>query len=132
MTTIITGSKDTLENPASASYVQYLPCSINYTGETQIKDRFSQFTSENVDKGSLSNSLRGFPLDGKTVRLPEGFTGLVVESSKAGLTKQDKSARVSASFKEMRVWNYDKVPGESDSWQQALNWTKVADVLHSD
>ena len=132
MTTTITGSKMTLENPVSANNIQYMPCYINYTGETQITDRFNQFTSENVRKGSLSNSLRGFPLDGKTVRLPDGFTGLVVESSKAGLTKQDKSARVNVSFKEMRVWNYDKVPGDSDSWQQALNWTKVADVLHSD
>ena len=132
MTTTITGSKEVLENTVSANKIQYIPCSINYTGETQISDRFNQFTSENLDKGSLSNSLRGFPLDGKTMKLPEGFTGLVVESGKTGLTKQNKSARVSSSFKEMRVWNYDKVPRDSDSWQQALNWTKVAHVLHSD
>ena len=45
---------------------------------------------------------------------------------------QDKSARVSSCFKEMTVWNYDKVPGETDPWQRALDWTKVANVLHSD
>ena len=132
MTTTITGSKEALEKPVSANDIQYIPCSINYTGETQINERFSQFTSEDADKVCLRNSLRGFPLDGKTLRLPEGFTGLVVESGKSGLTKQDKSARVTSSFKEMRVWNYDKVPGDSDSWQQALNWTNVAAVLHSD
>ena len=132
MTTTITGSKMTLENPVSANNIQYIPCHINYTGETQINDRFIKFTSENLNKGSLGNSLRGFPLDGKTVTLPEGFTGLVVESGKTGLTKQKKSARVNSGFKKMRVWNYDKVPGNLDSWQQALNWTKVANVLHSD
>ena len=88
MTTTITGSQEVLENPVPREHVQFLPCSINFTGETQIQERFNQFTTEDEEKGSLSNSLRGFPLDGKTVRLPEGFTGLVVESGKSGLTKQ--------------------------------------------
>ena len=48
------------------------------------------------------------------------------------LTKHDKSARVTSCFEQMTYWNYDRAPSQADAWQQALEWTKVADVLHSD
>ena len=59
-------------------------------------------------------------------------SGIIVESGKSGLTKQDKSARVTSCFEQMTYWNYDRAPSQADAWQQALEWTKVAEALHSD
>ena len=58
--------------------------------------------------------------------------GLVVEVGKSGLTKQNKQARVTSTFQEMTVWNYDREPSDTDPWHQALSWSKVAAVIHED
>ena len=58
--------------------------------------------------------------------------GLVLEGGKAGLTAQDRKTRVTSRFSELTYWNYDRTPGTADPWRQALQWTRVAEVLHSD
>ena len=57
---------------------------------------------------------------------------MVLEGGKAGLTSHDRKARLTSSFSELTYWNYDRTPGDGDTWHQALQWTKVADILHSD
>ena len=56
----------------------------------------------------------------------------MLEGGKAGLTSHDRQARLTSAFTELTYWNYDRRPGPGDSWQQALQWTQVADILHSD
>ena len=58
--------------------------------------------------------------------------GLVLEGGKAGLTTHDRKTRVTSTFSELTYWNYDRSPGPADPWHQALQWTRVAEVLHSD
>ena len=60
------------------------------------------------------------------------LSGVVLEGGKAGLTEHDRKLRVTTTFTELNYWNYDLVPGPGDPWHQALQWTKVAEVLHSD
>ena len=75
MTTTINATENVIKNPVSGDVIQYLPCSINYTGTTQVEQRFNKFTEEDKESKCLKNSIRGFPLDGKVIDLPEGYTG---------------------------------------------------------
>ena len=132
MTTNIKIASDVLNKPSDSQHVQFLPCTIVSGGTTDVEERFNRFTEKDEKSGTLTNSLRDFPLDGNVVSLPEGYTGLILEGTKAGLTSQDRDVRATTSFKEMTYWNYDRVPGEGDAYQQAMQWANVAKVLHSD
>ena len=149
MTTTVTATAEVMKNPVTADHLHYLPCSVNFTGETEVDERFRKLTEKNEDTGVLTGSFRGFPLEGKSVSLPENYTGLrdpesgehssvlflpgvVLEGGKAGLTAQDRKTRVTSTFSEVTYWNYDRTPGPADPWHQALQWTRVAEVLHSD
>ena len=74
MTTTINATAEALK-PVDAQHIQYLPCSINFTGETQVEDRFKKLTEKDEETGALTGSLRGFPLEGKTIALPDKYTG---------------------------------------------------------
>ena len=74
MTTSLKCSEDIIKNPVPSDHLQFLPCSIDFTGSTEVTDRFSKFTETKSD-GTLTNSLRGFPLEGKVLSVPEGYTG---------------------------------------------------------
>ena len=113
-------------------HVQYLPCNIQTSGTTEVEDRFNKFTETDPNTSLLTNSLRGYPLEGKVMSLPAGYTGLVVEGGKTGLTSQDRDMRATAKFNSMTYWNYDRVPGEGDTFQQAMQWVDVAKVLHGE
>ena len=73
MTTTVTGTEEVMSS--AGDRVQYLPCSIDFTGTTQIQQRFDKFSVKDEGKDTMTNSLRGFPLNGKNVSLPDGFTG---------------------------------------------------------
>lgn len=133
MTSIIKMESSVLENPVKSDHVQFLPCTVEEdVSNTEVHSRFSAFTTKNSNLGCLENQLRGRPLEGLDMKLPEGYTGLVVEGPRAGLTDQNRNLRVTASFPSFNYWNYDKVPGEADAWQQASQWTTVAAALHED
>jgi ribonuclease H2 subunit C len=132
MSTTIKVSPTVLSTPSNSQHVQYLPYTIQTSGTTEVEDRFNKFTETDTTTSVLTNSLRGYPLEGKVMSLPTGYTGLVVEGGKAGLTSQDRDMRATASFKEMTYWNYDRVPGEGDNYQQAMQWVEVAKVLHGE
>ena len=60
------------------------------------------------------------------------YLGLIIEGGKSGLTEKKKSSRVTGTFDEVTFWNYDRTPSEADPWQQSLQWSKVAEILHKD
>ena len=133
MTTTIKITEEVLSTPSKSDFVQYLPCTIMTSGSTEVEERFNKFTeADDKDSELLTNSLRGYPLEGRKLPLPEGYTGLVVEGGKTSLTSQDRDVRATASFKEMTYWNYDRKPSENDAYQQAMQWLEVAKVLHED
>ena len=77
MTTTVTATAEVMKNPVTADHLHYLPCSVNFTGETEVDERFRKLTEKNEDTGLLTGSFRGFPLEGKSVSLPENYTGAV-------------------------------------------------------
>ena len=76
MTTTVTATAEVMKKPVAADHIHYLPCSVNFTGETEVDERFRKLTEKDEDTGVLTGSFRGFPLEGKTVSLPENYTGL--------------------------------------------------------
>ena len=76
MTTTINATAEVLEKPVDADHIHYLPCSINFTGETEVEGRFRKLTGKNEETGVKTGSLRGFPLEGRTVSLPDKYQGM--------------------------------------------------------
>ena len=76
MTTTVTATAEVMEKPVGPDHIHFLPCSLNFTGETEVDERFRQLTEKNEDTGVLTASFRGFPLEGARVSLPEKYTGI--------------------------------------------------------
>lgn len=131
MSTRLVVDPGVLSRPVPPQHVQFMPFSVKYDGETEIKERFTRFTEENTTKKCLENSVRGYPLEGSVLSVPEAYTGIVVETSREGLDPdQEKEGRVTSTFNSFTYWNYDRVPGGGDAYQQALQWIQVAAALH--
>ena len=75
MTTTINASPEIMNKSENGASIHYLPCSIDFTGTSDIEERFSKFTEKDDDTEILSNSIRGFPLQGKILSVPENYKG---------------------------------------------------------
>ena len=74
MTTVINATAEVLK-PVDGEHIQFVPCSIDFTGETELEERFKKLTEKNEETGDLTGSLRGFPLEGRTISLPDNYRG---------------------------------------------------------
>lgn len=79
----------------------------------------------------LKNSLRGRPLDGCRMQLPDKYQAIVWQEPKVVLD-HDGSKRTfkpKGIFTEFTYWNYDKEPSDNDALKQALVWNDLANVV---
>ncbi|KAH8402222.1 hypothetical protein KR009_010493 [Drosophila setifemur] len=112
--------------------LHYLPAKIDGDGEANVEDYFNNYTREATDYGSgiLLNALRGYPLIGERLKVPEGFKGLVLQETDKPLSEfADRQLRLTGVFEEFTYWNYDKVPSNGDPYRQALLMADVAEAL---
>lgn len=78
----------------------------------------------------LDGRLRGYPLKGSEMKVPEGYTGVVLKDAQAvGEGEGRRMMRGVARFDTFTYWNWDRQPSRSDKYQQALDWLEVADVV---
>ena len=84
MTTTVTAKAEVMKEPVAADLIHFLPCSVNFTGETEVDERFRKLTEKTGDTGEVRGSFRGYPLEGKSVSLPEKFTGLILTDQGSG------------------------------------------------
>ena len=77
MTTTVTATAEVMKKPVAADQIHYLPCSVNFTGETEVDERFRKLVEKNEETGVLTGSFRGFPLEGVSVALPEKYRGMI-------------------------------------------------------
>ena len=70
----------------------------------------------------------------QVVSLPDGYQAVVLQAGRGqGLgERQDKTMRAVDKVDQITVWNYDKVPSEQDQFRKALEWVKLAEVLHEE
>ena len=71
----------------------------------KIGTYFTKFIRKNDEKGCLEVSLRGRPLEGEVLALPDGYEAAVVQAvgSNGDTFREVKRVR------ELTYWNYDKV-----------------------
>ncbi|KAJ8922456.1 hypothetical protein NQ315_004403 [Exocentrus adspersus] len=123
--------KHQIQDNSKDSNVQSLPCRIHADCDASVAQYFDNYVKTKED-GTLSGSFRGYPLRGKKVQVPEGYSGLVLhESSRPSDDKEERTFHVAGKFEEMTFWNWDKATGDGDGITRALEWIEIAKALHS-
>jgi len=73
-------------------------------------------------------SFQGRGLRGQEVKLPEGYSGVVVEKHVDG----DEQTFVPVKrFDRLTYWNHDVMPSSCDTMSQCMEWMDMADTIHS-
>ncbi|EDV54943.1 uncharacterized protein Dere_GG21037 [Drosophila erecta] len=112
--------------------LHFLPAKINGDGEANVDHYFNNYTREATEFGSgiLTNALRGYPLMGEKLKVPEGYRGLVLQETEKPISySSDRQLRLTGVFQDFTFWNYDKVPSNGDPYRQALFQADVAQAL---
>lgn len=114
--------------------VHQLPCCIKYDGPTNVSDYFKpKHTEVEVDGLSVEEAyFRGRKLQGTTVPLPQGFSGLVIGKRNPDKGSEDNPNcwEMKAKFESMTIWNHDILPSKDDPFIRAFHWLPVAKALH--
>ena len=73
--------------------------------------------------------MRGYPIKGTEIKLPENIKGFIVreEDEKLQIDNNDRVLKLSGKFDKFMYWNYDKNPSENDGYRKAMHWLKVSD-----
>lgn len=104
-----------------------LPCRLD--SDVEVDSNFFQ-PSIFPENGHLCASLRGRPLQGKQLDVPNGFIGCLVRAKNEGHEDQEVLT-VSKKFSNLTYWNLDSEPSKDDKIVQAMNWTNIAHSIHS-
>ncbi|KAJ2658472.1 hypothetical protein IW148_004677 [Coemansia sp. RSA 1199] len=113
-----------------------LPCSVDHNGPAKTT---TYFLPTKQSATTFEAAFRGRQIHGRTVDVPPGYTGHVVEST-SGSThdafENNTSVRLELlsveQFTSITVWEHDQLPRPDDEAISALAWTKVAQSIHCD
>lgn len=76
------------------------------------------------------NALRGYPLKGIEVKLPDNLRGIVLrENEKLQIDGAERDLKFGGKFDKFTYWNYDKNPSENDAYKKAMHWLKVSEAV---
>ncbi len=127
------------EKPPSQDHaLQYIPASVDFNGKEEVDVYFTNFIRTKTDGAGLEATLRGRPLDGEALRLPDGHEAVVMQAVGGGGISEDghedsqRSYRAVKKTTEITYWNYDKAPSDDDQFKKALHWMKLAKVMHEE
>jgi len=111
----------------STCRLQHLPCRVQHRGPAQVDVYFTPLVEETAS-GVLEGQFRGRPLDGSTVTLPAGYTGVVAKT-----TETDAGTKYEATelFRRYTRWNWDRKPSPNDAAARLQDWLDVAEAIHS-
>ncbi|XP_015510435.1 ribonuclease H2 subunit C [Neodiprion pinetum] len=113
------------------SVLHLMPCDIHGDEPALVSSYFTPYIRRKDDE-HLTTSFRGYPLQGKTITLPKGYTGLVLHESKNAESESlDRNLFATGKFTQFTYWNYDKLPSKNDAVVAALEWIDIAEALHS-
>lgn len=133
--TVIRVDPASLKDAPPAS-LHLLPATLEASGPQKVSAFFSGSVSRDGDRGCLTATLRGRPLDGEEVTAPEGHKFAVLHAGGRGQAGVGKSSartmRATSVADSFTAWNYDKVPSEQDRLRRALDYVDLAEVLHGE
>lgn len=125
------------KNPSSQSTTpNILPCKITHSGPHRI-------TKTHWDPTSNPQTVhfRGRKLLGKTVKLPEGYEGVVLKKAEKTLPvkREDedgeepvevKIMEQKGKFEELVVWGHEALPDEEDAYRKGIEeWVGFAEAV---
>ncbi|KAI1463047.1 ribonuclease H1 small subunit [Daldinia caldariorum] len=144
-------SVDSRENIQKKAQVHLLPCRIHHDGNVNPVETYWS-PSENEDNTKTAY-LRGRKLQGKAVKLPEGYYGSVAEKSAPKKPERSQEEMVEdleiiedpndqlevgamqgkATFDEFVVWNHETLANSSeDPYLRGMEeWISFAGQIHS-
>ncbi|XP_013119430.2 ribonuclease H2 subunit C [Stomoxys calcitrans] len=121
-------SKQICGDEKSNLNMHFLPAQIKGDGDANVDSYFNVYTRQ--EQGVLTNSLRGYPLQGKTKSVPTNYKALVLQETQKPLDEEaDRVLRIKGSFNEFTYWNYDKIPSASDGYNQAMQLLDIVGAL---
>lgn len=114
-----------------------LPCNLMHDGRASVSTYFEPLV--HIDSSIppahgpiLRSSFRGRCLRGKTIDVPKGYQGVVVKEARTVHSdEQNRSWAGKNKFSKFSYWNLETPPSENDCLIQALDWVKVAALVHS-
>ncbi|KAI1117975.1 ribonuclease H2, subunit C [Nemania sp. NC0429] len=132
--------------------VNLLPCRIHHDGDVNPSDAFWNPTS--TEDSAPTVYLRGRKLQGKAVKLPEGYRGLVVEKTDAKADTSSKGEAIDedievienpndqlqvgamqgkAAFDELMIWGHESTSDANvDPYVRGMEeWIAFAEEIHS-
>ncbi|XP_025422631.1 uncharacterized protein LOC112692238 [Sipha flava] len=119
-----------------------LPCKIHPRSPDSDKQTFSApvdryfrpYTDATADEenGALWHaSLRGKPLTGVELNMPDGYVGILC-SSKVEPDNFEATVKVTADdevTRQLMYWNWDRVPTREDPLLAAFDWVRVSEAM---
>lgn len=109
--------------------LHYIPANIDGNSAANVEEYFSQYVNKETS-GILTNTFRGYPLQGCNFNLPENYNGVVFQEIQKPLDENaSRKFKAIGSFEDFTYWNYDKVPSKNDAIQKALNMIDVAEAV---
>ncbi|CAO1426293.1 unnamed protein product [Diamesa serratosioi] len=123
-------TKELLENSKDMT-VHFIPASIDGNGEMKIDEYFNNYQQE--ENGVLINSLRGYPLKGVEIKLPENLQGVVFrENEQLKIEDAERELKFGGKFDSFTYWNYDRIPTENDAYKKLTHYLKISEALHTE
>ncbi|KAK9510523.1 hypothetical protein O3M35_005288 [Rhynocoris fuscipes] len=105
-----------------------IPCKIHADDVANVSLYFKPSDNGN---DHLTSSFRGYPLDGKVVKVPENYGGYVFkELQNDDIEGEERNLILSSRFDSLTYWNWNKLPTKSDPFISALDWVDVSQVIH--
>ncbi|KAI0380405.1 ribonuclease H1 small subunit [Hypomontagnella monticulosa] len=146
-------SVESQESIQKKAQVHLLPCRIHHDGNIDPMNTYWNPSEDQADRTKTAY-LRGRKLHGKTVKLPEGYYGSIVEKSepkKPEDTKKEGAVEVidleeesddqletgamqgKATFNEVMIWNHESLadPSEDAHLRGVEEWISFAEQIHS-
>ncbi|XP_072030689.1 ribonuclease H2 subunit C-like [Amphiura filiformis] len=107
----------TIEHDSSANVAQFFTT-------TKKKMRLIQ-TIE------MTATFRGRQLQGQSVQVPEGYTGLVLKEPNKPFTEdEDRTFRATHQFKNFTYWNLETATCANDAIVKSMVWPQIAQAIH--
>ncbi|ESO02644.1 hypothetical protein HELRODRAFT_161934 [Helobdella robusta] len=124
--------------------VHFIPCKFDPDNKENIgsdakSDRIKNFFHSSIfceknDNGSyedvLHASIRGRPLVGTRMKLPQGYEGIVLEKEEHSEEEEHKNYKIREKFKSLTYWNLDSKPNLDDKFRQALKWIEISKAVN--
>ncbi|KAI1815364.1 ribonuclease H2, subunit C [Poronia punctata] len=121
--------------------VNLLPCRIHHDGDVTPAETFWNPTK--TPDGTQTAYMRGRKLQGKTVKLPEGYHGTIVEktepkpdSNNSSIDEEEPQVgamRGKATFDELVIWGHESTAdaGADPHVRGIEEWIAFAEDIHS-